>query len=145
PLCELQWVEVDGGERPAPSVAAIGADGWVGIDTYADLDALQAAARTPDIVLTRGDDAARLEAIVARWASSEGLAGSRLLVAIPRANAVGEDELPDLDAAAVWAVVRGAQAQHPDRFTLLDLDRETVSSDELERVLGAGDEDQLAL
>ncbi|MDX8141341.1 type I polyketide synthase [Lentzea sp. BCCO 10_0061] len=55
----------------------------------------------------------------------EWLAGSgaRLVVVTRGAVAAspGED-VPDLAAAAVWGLLRSAQAEHPDRFAILDLD-----------------------
>ncbi|MHC3475741.1 SpnB-like Rossmann fold domain-containing protein, partial [Streptomyces sp. 7R007] len=45
--------------------------------------------------------------------------GDRRLVVVTR-GAVGE--VPDPDAAAVWGLVRSAQAEHPGRFVLVDLD-----------------------
>ncbi|WP_394620185.1 SDR family NAD(P)-dependent oxidoreductase [Lentzea sp. JNUCC 0626] len=49
--------------------------------------------------------------------------GERLVVVTRGAVSTrpGED-VPDLAAAAVWGLVRSAQAEHPDRLALLDLD-----------------------
>ncbi|MEV8480150.1 type I polyketide synthase [Streptomyces sp. NPDC051173] len=57
------------------------------------------------------------------WLADERFADSRLAFVTRGAVATepGED-VPDLAAAAVWGLVRSAQAEHPDRFVLLDLD-----------------------
>ncbi|MFA1538224.1 SDR family NAD(P)-dependent oxidoreductase [Actinomadura monticuli] len=48
-------------------------------------------------------------------------------LAIVTRGAVGES--PDPDGAAVWGLVRSAQAEHPGRFVLVDLDEETDTGD----------------
>ncbi|WP_051766617.1 type I polyketide synthase [Saccharothrix syringae] len=52
------------------------------------------------------------------WLATERLPEERLVV-VTR-NATGAD--PDLVHAPVWGLVRSAQAEHPDRFVLVDLD-----------------------
>ncbi|WP_417999971.1 SDR family NAD(P)-dependent oxidoreductase [Kibdelosporangium phytohabitans] len=56
-------------------------------------------------------------------------AGTRLAVVTRGAVHTGT---PDPDAAAVWGLVRSAQAEHPGRFLLMDTDADTVptASDE---------------
>ncbi|MYW15125.1 SDR family NAD(P)-dependent oxidoreductase, partial [Streptomyces sp. SID2955] len=46
--------------------------------------------------------------------------------------------------AAVWGLVRSAQAEHPDRFVLLDLDGQELSGGTLDSVLASG-EPQIAM
>ncbi len=60
------------------------------------------------------------------------------------AMAVAEGESPDPAAAAVWGLVRSAQAEHPGRFLLLDRDGTEASAAALEAALRLG-EPQLAL
>ncbi|MEU7786526.1 type I polyketide synthase [Amycolatopsis sp. NPDC049159] len=57
---------------------------------------------------------------VREWVAGDG---ARLVIVTRGAVATrpGED-VPDLAAAAVWGLLRSAQAEHPDRFALLDLD-----------------------
>ncbi|MDX3311412.1 type I polyketide synthase [Streptomyces sp. ME08-AFT2] len=45
----------------------------------------------------------------------------RLVFVTRGAVAAGADEAPDPVAGAVWGLVRSAQSEHPDRFTLVDL------------------------
>ena len=52
---------------------------------------------------------------------------SRLAFLTRGAVAVGEGESPDPAAAAVWGLVRSAQAEHPGRFLLIDTDGSEAS------------------
>ncbi|MGH3242515.1 MAG: type I polyketide synthase, partial [Spirillospora sp.] len=55
------------------------------------------------------------------WLDDDRYAGSRLLVLTSGAVAVtGDDDLSDLAGAAVWGLLRSAQAEHPDRIVLVD-------------------------
>ncbi|MYW09746.1 KR domain-containing protein, partial [Streptomyces sp. SID2563] len=65
----------------------------------------------------------RALAAVQEWLADEGLAGTRLVVATRGALAAQEGEdVRDLAGAAVWGLLRTAQAEEPGRFALLDLD-----------------------
>ncbi len=61
------------------------------------------------------------------------------------AMAVAAGEAPDPAAAAVWGLVRSAQAEHPGRFLLIDSDGSEASEAALERALASEEEPQLAL
>ncbi len=129
-LFTLDWVPATAGEAgTAPSLAAIGPEG------YADLRALVAAlddgAPVPSAVLTRvpatgGLDAAAglaatrdLLALARDWLAEPRLADARLVV-ITR----GATDGTDAGAAGAWGLIRSAQSENPDRFVLLDLDRD---------------------
>ncbi len=59
------------------------------------------------------------------WLADERLAQSRLVFVTLRAVAARADEDdPDPAAAPIWGMVRSAQSENPDRFTLIDLDEE---------------------
>nr|WP_206791062.1 type I polyketide synthase [Amycolatopsis sp. MtRt-6] len=62
-----------------------------------------------------------LEAVQAWLASTPG-GDPRLVVVTRGAVPAGDGAVPDPAAAAVWGLVRSAQAENPDRFVLLDLD-----------------------
>jgi len=85
-----------------------------------------------------------LEAIQT-WLRGERFTTSRLVVVTRNAVATSPDEdLAGLVDAGVWGLVRSAQSEHPDRFTLVDLDGDERS----ELALGAAiamDEPQLAI
>ncbi|WP_157126410.1 type I polyketide synthase, partial [Nocardia mikamii] len=122
-------------------VAVLGSDRDPGeIRGYRDLEALIAEldAATepvvPQIVVVecpRGEGAPPTAArqvvtgvldTVQRWLSDPRFTASRLVVVTRNAVAVNHSETVDLAQAPVWGLVRAAQAEHPDRFHLLDLD-----------------------
>ncbi|WP_458643544.1 SDR family NAD(P)-dependent oxidoreductase [Streptomyces sp. NC-S4] len=79
------------------------------------------------------------------WLADDRFAAARLAVVTRGAIAAGPDEdVTDLAHATVWGLVRSAQAEHPDRFVLVDLDGEDPSYRALPAAL-ATDETQLAL
>ncbi|RNG23828.1 type I polyketide synthase, partial [Streptomyces botrytidirepellens] len=55
------------------------------------------------------------------WLAEPRLADARLVVVTRGAVAHAEDDIPDVAGAAVWGLVRSAQAENPGRFLLLDL------------------------
>ncbi len=87
----------------------------------------------------------RVLGLVQDWLADERFAGLRLVLATTGAVAVrdGED-LPALAQAPIWGLVRSAQSENPDRFTLLDWDGEDASRAALPAAL-ASDEPQLAI
>ncbi len=70
---------------------------------------------------------------------------SRLAFLTRGAVAAAEGESPDPAAAAAWGLVRSAQAEHPDRFLLIDSDDSEASREALAAVLATEAEPQLAL
>ncbi|MFI5753511.1 type I polyketide synthase, partial [Streptomyces sp. NPDC051644] len=135
PMAALRTVLLD--SAAIPDIAAIPADG-----TVPDLVVLPVAARTPggpapaDLVL----DALHT------WLADDRFSASRLAVLTTGAVSVtSSDRGPDLDLAAVWGLVRAAQAEHPDRFLLLDVD--SAAGPTMEAALGniPADEPQLAV
>ncbi|MEW9534579.1 SDR family NAD(P)-dependent oxidoreductase, partial [Microbispora sp. NPDC049125] len=59
--------------------------------------------------------------VVQEFLADEGLSGSRLVV-LTRGAAGPEEACEDLAGAAVWGLVRSAQAENPDRIVLVDTD-----------------------
>ncbi|MGW7343365.1 type I polyketide synthase [Streptomyces sp. NPDC054854] len=83
--------------------------------------------------------------LVQGWLADDRFAASRLAIVTRGAVATDPDgDVTDLPQAAVWGLVRSAQAEHPDRFVLIDLDEEDGSHRALPAAL-ATDETQLAL
>ncbi|MFC8047823.1 SDR family NAD(P)-dependent oxidoreductase, partial [Nocardia sp. NPDC057353] len=80
------------------------------------------------------DDADRVRRVVGEvlelvrsWLADERFAGTPLVVLTRGGVAAGADAAPaDLAHAAVWGLVRSAQAEHPGRFVLLDADADEV-------------------
>ncbi|MBP2406706.1 type I polyketide synthase [Streptomyces syringium] len=86
---------------------------------------------------------ARVLALLQEWSADLRLSASRLVFVTRGAVAVGDGDVTDPAAAAVWGLVRSAQAQSPGGFLLADLDDVLVPS--LVPALLARDEDQLAV
>ncbi|MEA2372847.1 MAG: hypothetical protein QOH12_3241, partial [Solirubrobacteraceae bacterium] len=159
-LYRLEWPVVACPERrvdPSPS-AAIGDIEIDGMHRHADLaalvEALDAGTPAPEVVIAAvaaADGGAADEASVAvgralgllqAWLAAGRLSGSRLVIVTRGAVAAVEGDLPHPPLAAVWGLVRSAQAEHPGSFVLVDRD----ADDELPwRELLATGEAQLAL
>ncbi|MCM6778878.1 type I polyketide synthase [Nocardia sp. CDC159] len=142
-LFGIEWLEV-----PAPAPAPTGHKALIvtesdaaGADSrahcYSDIDTLIAAlgsgAVTPDVVLVpivaadARDVPAAVHAVtqglltvVQRWLTAAELSGAKLVV-LTR-DAMGPDAPQTLSAAPAWGLIRSAQAEHPGRFVLVDLD-----------------------
>ncbi|MFI1742812.1 polyketide synthase dehydratase domain-containing protein, partial [Streptomyces sioyaensis] len=131
---------------------------WTGASTYPELAGL--AGDVPDVVVLtcaegrEGDDMPQqlrkatgsVLTALQEWLADGRFEDSQLVVATR--GAVGprdEDAEPaDLAGAAVWGLVRSAQAEHPDRFTLLDWDGAQIPLSLLATALSSG-EPELAL
>ncbi|MFF5900981.1 SDR family oxidoreductase, partial [Streptomyces argenteolus] len=59
--------------------------------------------------------------VVQEWLEGERFAGARLVIVTRGAVSVDGGDVSDLAGAAVWGLVRSAQAGAPDRFVLADL------------------------
>ncbi|MEU5690095.1 SDR family NAD(P)-dependent oxidoreductase, partial [Streptomyces venezuelae] len=144
-LFDLKWLAPEQGSGPdAGSSLATAADSWVTLgEDVADLAALlasiEAGAPTPRLVAAPvepdpADDGLALAThvldLVQTWLAAP-LHDSRLVLVTRGAVAFDNDGGGDGDgngggdvdvaAAAVWGLVRSAQSENPDRFTLLDL------------------------
>ncbi|WP_067825000.1 type I polyketide synthase [Nocardia inohanensis] len=131
----VEWVTVP---QPATAVepgrvAVLGPDR--GLATLiADLDAAAGQA-VPEIVLFEcprqdGPPTSAARAVmtavldtVQAWLAEPRFAAARLVVCTENAVAVGDSDQVRLDQAPVWGLLRAAQAEHPGRFQLLDVDR----------------------
>ncbi|MFE2180947.1 type I polyketide synthase [Streptomyces sp. NPDC059455] len=172
-LFQLDWPALAGSDRPTPltRAALVGDDGLevteslfaagVHLESYVDLESLGAAVgagtAAPAAVLVScaagpgaPADAVRdslrtaLE-LAQNWSADERFADSRLVFVTRGAVATAPGaEVTDLPGAAVWGLVRSAQSENPDRFTLVDLDEHEESARALPAVLPSG-EPQLAL
>ncbi|MFG3366317.1 SDR family NAD(P)-dependent oxidoreductase [Streptomyces sp. NPDC048156] len=128
--------------------AVLGSD-WhhPGVERYETLaalrQALDAGAAVPDLVYApfdlvpavttaRGvvtEPTCRGLALIQAWLKDERLTASRLVIVTRGAVATRPDEdVSDLSHAPLWGLVRSAQAEHPDRFVLLDLDEPQASA-----------------
>ncbi|WP_307826936.1 SDR family NAD(P)-dependent oxidoreductase [Streptomyces pactum] len=96
--------------------------GPVAVDGAAGPDRAGAAPTTGDVPgEVRAATTAVLRLLQA-WLADPRTGATRLVVVTRGAVATEGDEAVDLAGAAVWGLVRAAQAEHPDRFALLDLE-----------------------
>ncbi|QFU93058.1 type I polyketide synthase [Amycolatopsis sp. YIM 10] len=122
---------------------------WSPAELAADRPAAKWALHGEDLFgLTPTAEAGEADAILAQFAGAEGVdavheltaraqelirdtladeSGKPLVLVTRGATAVGGEAVRDLAAAAVWGLVRSAQAENPGRFLLADLD-ETAES-----------------
>ncbi|MEV8092447.1 SDR family NAD(P)-dependent oxidoreductase [Streptomyces nigra] len=121
-------------------------------------EALEAGdTEAPDVVLLPlepavGDVPAAVQATtsaalhaIQTWLTDERFAASRLVFVTRQAVTVRQGEHVDLAAAPVWGLVRAAQAEHPGRFVLADVDASAESRAAWPEVLLHSDEPELAL
>ncbi|QWF78547.1 type I polyketide synthase [Amycolatopsis sp. CA-230715] len=83
--------------------------------------------------------------VVRRWLADERFSAAKLLVLTRNAIAAERaEDVTDFPAATIWGLVRCAQAENPDRVSLLDVDDTAESHRALLAAAGSG-EPQLAL
>ncbi|TDD30912.1 SDR family NAD(P)-dependent oxidoreductase [Actinomadura sp. KC06] len=104
------------------------------------------------VLVSCTDEAAEVRAatqralvLIQEWLADARLADVRLVFVTRGAVAVRDGhDVPDLAGAAVWGMVRAAQAEHPGRFALVDLDDAGSAGPALVSAVSAG-EPQLAV
>ncbi|WP_158264197.1 type I polyketide synthase [Amycolatopsis sp. CA-126428] len=135
---------VTGDERPAARLVVVG-EGGPDVERHATVRELRAAldagARPPDLVLLEataedgeadpavraGQRCERVLADVREWQADPRFAAARLVVATTAAVDTRPADDVDPAAAAVWGLLRAAQAELPGRFVLLDTDDTAAS------------------
>jgi acyl transferase domain-containing protein/acyl carrier protein len=102
-----------------------------------------ACATRPDGLVEVVDEALRR---AQEWVADESRAGARLAFITEGAVSAVEGEDANPVAAALWGLLRTAQAEHPGRFALLDVDEAEASRERISAALAAGEnEPQLAI
>ncbi|MGC0421376.1 SDR family NAD(P)-dependent oxidoreductase [Embleya sp. AB8] len=166
-LFHLDWLTTPRREGAPATVpfAILGAEipglGGSAEVVYPDLAALSAAIAAgesvPGVVVTApaadpGEDVPdaahsvtrRALALLQSWAVAEQLGSTRLVVLTHRAVAVDAHSPVRPAVAPLLGLVRSAESEHPDRFTLADLDEDPASYAALPGALAEG-EPQFAL
>ncbi|MFE3022450.1 beta-ketoacyl synthase N-terminal-like domain-containing protein, partial [Streptomyces sp. NPDC059256] len=158
PGYEPGWTAVAVAPSSEESHWAILGDNYAGFPgtQVADLDVLgrllDEGTPMPDGVLVSCPDSrvgtstrlARMLELIQSWLSDERLADTRLVVLTFGAMAVHDDDrIDDPGQAALWGLLRSAQAEHPGRFVVVDLD--TGATPIAVRAALATSEDQLAV
>ncbi|MFE6826691.1 type I polyketide synthase [Streptomyces sp. NPDC057690] len=127
-LFGVEWVELPAAEGVGVSPS------WVAVASADDVTALAASTDVPAVVVLEavggdGVDAvlalsSRVLGVVQAWLSAGAVLEESRLVVLTRGAvpAGGEGGVSDPAAAAVWGLVRAAQAEHPHQFVLLDID-----------------------
>jgi acyl transferase domain-containing protein/acyl carrier protein len=145
-LFRFDWVPAPA-EAGSPLPEAVGSLGELlarDLDALPETVLLDLATVSSDAAGVRQTVQATLE-LLQEWLGEPRSASSRLVVLTHGAvAAAAEEEVGDLAAAAVWGLVRSAQAEHPGRFALVDSDGSDASRDALPSLPIAA-ESQLAL
>ncbi|WP_210583634.1 type I polyketide synthase [Streptomyces sp. GESEQ-35] len=145
-LFQVDWTELPPAQAPAP------APSWAPVTTADEVESLAAGAQLPAVALLEavGDSVlaltSRVLGVVQAWLAADGLDDSRLVVTTRGAVPAGDGAVTDPAGAAVWGLVRAAQAENPDRIVLIDAD--PAADDGAVPVLGAvlaGGEPQVAV
>jgi acyl transferase domain-containing protein/D-arabinose 1-dehydrogenase-like Zn-dependent alcohol dehydrogenase/acyl carrier protein len=135
-LYRLTWAPLAPVEQTTRRCAAVGPGLGGFANQYRDLDSV--ADPAPDVVVVRctgadsGNPAAaareqvlRAAEMVRRWLGDDRFAESTLVFVTRDAVSVARGEpVRDIAAAALWSVIRSAQAESPGRFVLLDTDHD---------------------
>jgi acyl carrier protein len=117
-------------------------------------DAVPPGGPAPDLVVVRADGGGRdaraavlgVLDVLRAWSEDERFAGSRLAVVTSGAVAAGpEGDLSDPAGAAVWGLIRAAQAEHPGRFLLVDVEDPGSADRFVSIAAGLPDEEQIAV
>ncbi|WP_405835436.1 type I polyketide synthase [Streptomyces sp. NBC_01518] len=148
-LFGVEWTEL----AAATARTAAPVPSWAPVATANDVAALGARDEVPSAVVVRAvaaedDDAlgltARVLGVLQAWLVAPAFESGKLVVVTQGAVPAGGDgDVTDPAGAAVWGLIRAAQAENPDRIVLLDTEDSAFEGD-----LGVAlaiDEPQLAV
>ena len=159
-LHRLEWVAGEPAAGPGPRspgvLGEVGSAALGEVARYPDLphlvEAIESGAETHDVVVWEvgpagGEEdppavsselAIRALGLVQEWLAEERLRDVRLAVLTRGGVGVGPDDPPDLAVASLWGLLRSAQAEHPDRLALVDVDESEQTDAVLLAALAAG-------
>ncbi|MFD5704438.1 SDR family NAD(P)-dependent oxidoreductase, partial [Streptomyces lasiicapitis] len=155
------WAVVGGEAEGSTAIAAALEAAGAEVRRETELAAAIASQDPPDAVLwelpmpspdSDGPAAAARSAVagaltlIQDWLADDRSASARLVVMTQGAVAVNDDETADPALAAVWGLLRSAQAENPERLVLVDFDgQEPFAAAEVLAAAVGGDEPQMAL
>ncbi|MGK5728285.1 SDR family NAD(P)-dependent oxidoreductase [Streptomyces sp. URMC 124] len=142
-LYRLDWPALPAAGPVTAGHAVLGEGGLDALDEVPAYAVLPVSGSGDPLAATRAE-AARVLATVRHWLADDRAASSRLIVLTRGAVAVGTEGVTDLAAAAVWGLVRAAQAENPGRLVLIDADAAATPGDAATAAEASG-EPQLAL
>jgi hypothetical protein len=132
-LLRLDWIPALTAPVPAGHRQAM-----LGEDPYPDLTALTIAAEVPEYVLADPATVPDTLALVQAWLAADLPSTSTLVVLTRHAVRIADDAVY-LDRAPIWGLMRSVQAEHPDRFVLVDLDDSAESLHAVPAALTTGE------
>ncbi|WP_440107933.1 SDR family oxidoreductase, partial [Streptosporangium sp. H16] len=116
---------------------------WAVLEAGAGLDSVAEAPEAVLVTIPSGGELGvvtrEVLGLVQEWLAEERFASSRLVLLTCGAVVAVADEVPDLAQAAVWGLVRAAQAEQPGRLVLLDLDTDPLDADTVAQALATGE------
>jgi acyl transferase domain-containing protein/acyl carrier protein len=136
-LFTLSWAALPSSPDDPGPVAVLGPDplglatALAAADSPVEITAETDSASTVLLPVTAGTDdvlaathrlTAQVLAHLQEWLTRDQAGDARLVIVTRGAVAATSDRVTDPAAAAVWGLVRSAQAENPGRFGLLDLD-----------------------
>ncbi|WP_245971032.1 type I polyketide synthase, partial [Streptomyces rishiriensis] len=147
-LFAVEWTATPAGGTAGTAAAVVPHPVSMALDVE---ELVRSGASMPDVLVVDAVDgvvsAERVRGLVGRvlgilqaFLAAPELEASRLLVVTRGAVGVsGDSEVTDPAGAAVWGLVRAAQAENPDRVLLMDVDEVQASRPALAGVLATGE------
>ncbi|MEU4411443.1 type I polyketide synthase, partial [Streptosporangium sp. NPDC023963] len=135
-LYRLEWSAAPAGSASASAEVP----GWVVADSLdGSLDGSPAGEVAECVLVEVPAGVHQALGLVREWLAEERFASSRLVLVTRGAVAVAEVEDVDPAQAAVWGLVRAAQAEQPGRFVLLDVEAGPLDPRTIGRALASGE------
>ncbi|WP_333741666.1 type I polyketide synthase, partial [Streptomyces sp. IBSBF 2806] len=147
-LFAVEWTAMPSGATAGGTTAVVPHPVSMALDVE---ELVRSGASMPDVLVVDAVDgvvsAERVRGLVGRvlgilqaFLAAPELESTRLLVVTRGAvGVVGDTEVTDPAGAAVWGLVRAAQAENPDRVLLMDVDEVQASRPALAGVLATGE------
>ncbi|WP_394378681.1 SDR family NAD(P)-dependent oxidoreductase [Saccharopolyspora spinosa] len=128
----LAWIAAV--TKPYPSVErwAVLHDEGFGLPVAAGLDAFDGEVPETLLVPVVNETAGQVLGRIQEWLGDERFAAAKLVF-------VTRDAQTDATSGSVWGLVRAAQAEHPDRFVLVDIDEDPASVRALPAAVSTGE------